>query len=130
MKKEQPKFYALHKDFNDGKIKQYEVLGTVFNDIFTEKGTISKRKFTLFENNKIVPIRTKEQCSKFVRITLMNRFWGNATWEFVAIDWPYRETIEESRPVKIDVYEQLKPNLPLIVDLVWDYIEPKLNKQK
>ena len=60
----------------------------------------------------------------------MNRFWGNATWEFVAIDWPYRETIEESRPVKIDVYEQLKPNLPLIVDLVWDYIEPKLKMLK
>lgn len=126
-----PKFYALQKDFNDGKIKPYDVLTAVFYEILTEKDTIKKKSFCISgENWKPIPVRTKEQCFKFVKDILMYHFWGNATWEYVAIDWPYRDTIKESRPVKIDVYEQLEPNLPLIVDLVWDYIEPKIKKLK
>ena len=129
--KARPKFYAMHKDFNDGQIKPYDVLHTVFNDILTEKDKINKKEFILWDKNyKKNPIRTKEQRAEFVKDKLMHHFWGNATWEFVAIDWPYRKTIEESKPVKIDVYEQLEPNLSLIVDLVWDYLEPKVMKLK
>lgn len=132
MKKERPKFYAMHKDFNDGEMKPYNVLSAVFEDILTPKDRLVSKYFYIIDRNnyKKVKIQTKEQCAEFVKDKLMYHFWGNATWEFVAIDWPYRNTIEKSRPVKIDVYEQLEPNLPLIVDLVWNYIEPKLNKQK
>ena len=110
MKKERPKFYAMHKDFNDGKMKPYDVLSAVFYEILTEKDAIKKKFFNVYdENGHPIPVRTKEQCAKFVKDKLMYHFWGNATWEFVAIDWPYRKTIEESRPVKIDVYEQIEP---------------------
>lgn len=132
MKKERPKFYAMHKDFNDGEMKPYNVLSAVFEDILTPKDRLVSKYFYIIDRNnyKKVKIQTKEQCAEFVKDKLMYHFWGNATWEFVAIDWPYRNTIEESRPVKIDVYEQLEPNLSLIVDLVWDYLEPKVMKLK
>ena len=132
MKKERPKFYAMHKDFNDGEMKPYNVLSAVFEDILTPKDRLVSKYFYIIDRNnyKKVKIQTKEQCAEFVKDKLMYHFWGNATWEFVAIDWPYRNTIEESRPVKIDVYEQLEPNLPIIVDLVWNYLEPKVMKIK
>jgi len=132
MKKERPKFYAMHKDFNDGEMKPYNVLSAVFEDILTPKDRLVSKYFYIIDRNnyKKVKIQTKEQCAEFVKDKLMYHFWGNATWEFVAIDWPYRNTIEESRPVKIDVYEQLEPNLSLIVDLVWNYLEPKVMKIK
>lgn len=130
-KQERPKFYAMHKDFNDGKMKPYDVLPAVFENILTPRGRLVSKYFYIVDRNwKKIKIRTKEQCAAFVKDRLMYHFWGNATWEFVAIDWPYRKTIEESRPVKIDVYEQLEPNLPIIVDLVWNYLEPKVMKLK
>ena len=46
----------------------------------------------------------------------------------IIIDWPHRNTIKDSRPLKVDVYDQLKPNMELIVDLVGNYIEPKIKK--
>lgn len=64
----------------------------------------------------------------YVSSNLMYRFWAKCEWEFVAIDWPHLDMVKDSRPVKIDVYDQLKPNIDLIVDLVWNYIEPKINK--
>ena len=131
MKKERPKFYVIHKDFNDGKVKPYDVLHVVLDPILNSKGGIKNKEFYIYDKNwNRVPVRVKEQLKEFVKDKLMYHFWGNASWEFVAIDWPYRDTIKESRPVKIDVYKQLEPNLPLIVDLVWDYLEPKVNKLK
>ena len=130
-KQERPKFYAMHKDFNDGEMKPYNVLSAVFEDILTPNDRLVSKYFYIVDRNyKKVKIRTKEQCAEYVKDKLMYHFWGNATWEFIAIDWPYRKTIDESRPVKIDVYEQIEPNLSLIVDLVWNYLEPKVAKLK
>ena len=130
-KQERPKFYAMHKDFNDGEMKPYNVLSAVFEDILTPKDRLVSKYFYIVDRNyKKVKIRTKEQCAEYVKDKLMYHFWGNATWEFIAVDWPYRNTVDESRPVKIDVYEQIEPNLSLIVDLVWNYLEPKVAKLK
>ena len=128
-KKERPQFFALYKDFNNGKIKKYDVLNVIFNTIFTERGTFNTRAFHyLDEKWNILPVRTKEQLEEFIKLELRYHFWGKCEWEFIAIDWPNRDTIDESRPVKIDVYEQLEPNISVITDLVWNYIEPKLQK--
>ena len=128
-KKERPQFFALYKDFNNGKIEKYDVLNVIFNTIFTERGTFNTRLFYYFdENMNTSPARTKEQLEKFIKQELRYHFWGKCEWEFVAIDWPHRDTIDESRPVKIDVFEQLEPNISVITDLVWNYIEPKLQK--
>ena len=128
-KKERPHFFAIYKDFNNGKIKKYDVLNVIFNTIFTEKGTFNIRSFHYFDKKcNVLPVRTKEQLEEFIKLELRYHFWGKCEWEFIAIDWPNRDTIDESRPVKIDVYEQLEPNISVITDLVWNYIEPKLQK--
>ena len=128
-KKERPQFFALYKDFNSGKIEKYDVLNVIFNTIFTEKGTFNTRTFHYFDKKcNVLPVRTKEQLEEFIKLELRYHFWGKCEWEFIAIDWPNRDTIDESRPVKIDVYEQLEPNISVITDLVWNYIEPKLQK--
>ena len=128
-KKERPQFFAIYKDFNSGKIEKYDVLHVILNTIFTEKGTFTTRSFHYLDNKcNVLPVRTKEQLEEFIKLELRYHFWGKCEWEFIAIDWPNRDTIDESRPVKIDVYEQLEPNIPVITDLVWNYIEPKLQK--
>ena len=128
-KKERPQFFAIYKDFNNGKIEKYDVLNVIFNTNFTEKGTFNTRSFHYFDKKcNVLPVRTKEQLEEFIKLELRYHFWGKCEWEFIAIDWPNRDTIDESRPVKIDVYEQLEPNISVITDLVWNYIEPKLQK--
>ena len=131
MKKEKPKFYALYKDFNSGRIETIDVLKGVFNEILTERGAISKKHFCIYDNNTYerIPVTTKEQLKELVCMNLMYRFWSKCEWEMIAIDWPYNDTIQKSRPIKIDVYAQLKPNIDIIVDLIWNYIEPKIKKQ-
>ena len=130
MKKiKKPQFFAIYKDFNDGKVKPYDVLNIVFNSILTSSGKITKKDFCIFDKNfKRIDVHTKEQCEKFIEQTLRYYFWAKCEWEIIAIDWPYRDTINESRPIKVDVFDQLKPNIPVITDLVWNYIEPKLQK--
>lgn len=124
-----PQFFALYKNFNNGKIEPYEVLGTIFNSILTSKGTISDKKFYIWNKKwEKVPVRTKNQLQEFIDNQFRYYFWAKCEWEYIALDWPYRDTIDDSRPVKIDVYDQLKPNLPVITDIVWNYIEPKITK--
>ena len=125
-----PQFFALYKDFNSGKMKAFDVLECVFNSILTTKGEIRKKDFYILDDNhwKRVEVRTKEQCERFIDQTFRYHFWAKCEWEFVALDWPYRNTINDSRPIKIDVYDQLEPNLQVITDLVWNYIEPKVTK--
>ena len=128
MKSKRPQFFFMYKEFNDGEMRPYDVLGVIFDNIFTAKGSIRK-DFHIFDKKwNRIPVRTKEQLQKFITDTFRYHFWAKCEWEFIAIDWPYRDTIDESRPVKIDVFDQLKPNIPVITDLVWNYIEPKLTK--
>lgn len=130
MKQQRPKFYAFYKNFSNGKIETIDVLNGIFNEILTLKGTIKKRNFCFYDKDKFafLPVKTKKQLKMYVSSNLMYRFWSKCEWEFVAIDWPHLDMVKDSRPVKIDVYDQLKPNIDLIVDLVWNYIEPKINK--
>lgn len=128
MKTKRPQFFAMYKDFNNGKMKPYDVLGVVFDSILTSKGGIKKDFHTYDKHWNRIPVRTKEQLQKFIEDTFRYCYWAKCEWEFIAIDWPYGDTIDKSRPVKIDVFEQLEPNIPVITDLVWNYIEPKIIK--
>lgn len=129
MKTKRPQFFAMYKDFNDGKMKPNDVLGVIFDEILTSKGTIRNKDFYILDEKwNRVPVRTKEQLQKFIENTFRYHYWAKCEWEFIAIDWPYGDTIEKSRPVKIDVFDQLEPNIPVITDIVWNYIEPKLAK--
>lgn len=126
MKENRPEFYALYKDFNDGKMKSYDVLKSIFNYILTSKNKLNKDFFNYDANWNKIPIKSKKDLMTFLNIKLRYHYWGKCEWEYIAIDWPHRDTIDNSRPVKIDVYEQLKPNLNVITDLVWNYIKDKI----
>lgn len=129
MKTKRPQFFAMYKDFNDGKMKLTDVLHVVLDPILNSKGGIKNKEFYIYDKNwNRVPVRTKEQLEEFIVDKFRYHFWAKCEWEFIAIDWPYRDTIDKSRPVKIDVFDQLEPNIPVITDLVWNYIEPKLQK--
>ena len=128
-KSKRPQFFAMYKEWNRGKIEPYDVLEVVFNSIFTSKGAISTKDFTIFDKDwHRIPVRTKQQLQQFITDTFRYHYWAKCEWEFIAIDWPHSDTIDKSRPVKIDVYDQLEPNIPIITDIVWNYIEPKLSK--
>ena len=132
MKKERPKFYALYKDFNNGELKDYDVLSIIWDDIFTKSGKISKDKFRYLtppeEGWHFEPVTTRDQLKQFLEGKLMNMFWSRCEWEIIACDWPYRDDglIKSARPKKIDVWDQIYPNLDVITDLVWNFIEPKI----
>lgn len=129
MKKKKPEFYVMYKDFNCKRLRPVEVLGVVFDEIFNPKGSINKRRFVIYDSQfHPIPVRTKEQLQKFIEDQFRYRFWANASWEMVLIDWPYGKTINDSNPVKVDLWDLLEPNMSVITDLVWDYIEPKLQK--
>ena len=129
MKTKRPQFFAMYKDFNDGKMKSTDVLHVVLNPILNSKGGIKNKEFYIYDKNwNRVPVRTKEQLKEFITDKFRYHFWAKCEWEFIAIDWPYRDTIDTSRPVKIDVFDQLEPNIPFITDLVWYYLEPKITK--
>ena len=129
MKTKRPQFFAMYKDFNDGKMKPTDVLHVVLDPILNSKGGIKNKEFYIYDKTwNRVPVRTKEQLKEFITDKFRYYFWAKCEWEFIAIDWPYRDTIDTSRPVKIDVFDQLKPNIPFITDLVWYYLEPKITK--
>ena len=128
MKSKRPQFFVMYKEFNDGGMRPYDVLGVIFDNIFTAKGSIRK-DFHIFDKKwNRIPVRTKEQLQQFIESEFRYHFWAKCEWEFIAIDWPHRDTIDASHPVKIDVFDQLEPNIPVITDIVWDYIEPKMTK--
>ena len=129
MKKKRPQFFALYKEFNGGAVKPYEVLHIVFNEMFDDKENIDLKRFVLYDKHfNPIPVRTKKQLLEFTKQSLMSMFWGRAEWELIAIDWPYiSDSISESRPVKIDVWRQLEPNLEHINDLIWNYSKRKIN---
>lgn len=125
MNMEKPHFYAFYKDPNTGKVTSVDVLDYVFRSILTKEGKFDRKKFTVFDRSwKRVPVKSKDELKRLVELELRDMFWCRCEWEVVVCDWPYRDDglIKSARPYKIDVYDQIEPNLPVIVDLVWNYV--------
>ena len=128
-----PQFFAIYKNFNSKEFIAYDVLASLFDEILTPRDRINKKSFYIWEDAgktftfKAIPVTTREQCKDFIERHLMYHFWAKCEWEMICVDWPYREdSIEQNNPVKIDVWDQLKPNIEVITDLVWNYVEPKI----
>lgn len=128
MKKVKPQFFVMCKNFN-GKMESIDVIDRLLSGILNERGSIKKTSFKYYVTlGEYKPVKTKEELRKYIDSELRYNYWGRCEYEFIAVDWPYRDRVEDSHPVKIDVYEQLRPNIPVITDLVWNYIEEKVNK--
>lgn len=110
-------FYILYKDFNDGKMKPYNVMTSLYGCIFTSKNTISKRWKNMYNITDFNSFR------KFVNNHFRYCYWSKCEWEFIAQDWP---SGSNGRDVKVDGYQQLEPNITLISELVWEQIKNKI----
>lgn len=126
MKKRIP-FYVIYKETNTGKMEYYDVMGSLYGSIFNSNGSISKTKFHIWDDKTYErkEIKTKKDLKKFIDSHFMYCYRYKCEWEFIALDWP---TCKEDREVKVDVYHQLKPNIDLITDIVWEQIKDKILK--
>lgn len=120
-------FFVFVKNFNNGVLEQYDIMPTLYRRIYDNRGNISKDFYVYNEDFSKIPVKSKEMLNDFVNSELRYHFWSKCEYEFIVLDWPCRDTIEESRPIKVDVYNQVKPNLPIIVDLLWEEIKDKIN---
>lgn len=127
MKKDYPKFYALYKNFNTGQLERIDVLNVIFTHII-KNNKLNKKDFILYDHTtfKSIPITTKSQLEELLKQLFIYYYWSKCEWEFLVVDWPNKDKVSDSRPEKIDIWYQIKPNLSIITDLVWNYIEPLL----
>lgn len=112
-------YYILIKDFNTGKIEPYNVMPSLYGSIFTSNGRVSKRWLDMYK------VKDKESFRKFVDSHFRYCYWAKCEFEFIASDWP---PTKMERDVKIDGYQQLKPNIDFIVDALWKEFGEKICK--
>ena len=67
--------------------------------------------------------KTTEEFKEFVVRWGRYQFWARCEYEIVLTDWPILKTQK-----KIDVFEQIKMNLDLIVELVMDSVKDIINE--
>lgn len=119
-------FYVMVKNFNTGEIENYDIIPTIYRFMYNDKGNFSTNFIVRDDNFNAIPIKTKDQLAEFVDNTLKYNFWAKCEWEFIVTDWPGREKVDDSRPIKVDVYDQVKPNINIIVDQLWNEIKDLL----
>lgn len=101
-------FNVWYKDFNTGKLVTRNILPEFIEEI--------KKKKT--------PIADKETLKKQITSYGIYHYWAKCEWEFLIVDWPPKgDSISGSHPVKVDVWEQIKGNLDIVVDLVWEALQ-------
>lgn len=124
------KFFVMVKDFSlGGDIQHYDVMPSLYGTIFTSKGKLSKRDFYILDDKtyKRKEIKEKKDLKKFINSHFRYHYWGKCEWEFIVQDWP---THFNSKDIKVDVYEQLKPNIDLITDIVWEQVKDKIEQNE
>ena len=125
LKKKRTSFYVMVKNFNNGKVEPYDVMPSLYGGIFNQNGKLSKSRFFIYDSNwKRKEITTIKDLRKYIDLHFMYCYRGKCEWEFIVSNWPPCEGSE----VKIDAYEQLKPNIDLITSIVWDQIKDKILK--
>lgn len=123
-KKKWTPFYVLYKNFNSKKVEKYNVMVSLYNTIFNTNGSISKSRFYIIDDDyKRKEIKNKQDLKQFIDRHFRYLYWAKCEWEFIVREWP---TCSEEHDEKIDVYTQLKPNIDLIVDIVWEQIKDKI----
>ena len=115
MEKDKPKFYCLYKDFNSKELQPVDVLACIWPKIPKNK----KLKYYDSIKHCEVQVSDKETLKQYLKGEFQYHYWSKCEWEFIVCDWPHRDTIEDSHPIKVDVYDQIKPNLDVITNIVW-----------
>lgn len=122
-------FYVLVKNPNNGKVEPYNIMPIIYNEIYDGKKLSNKFCIYKYEHHPTYHtskfmVNSKELLKEFLTNTLKYYFWAKCEYEFIVTDWPYKnDSIKDNNPVKLDVYEQLIPNIPLLVDLLWNEVK-------
>ena len=107
--KEKPTFNVWYKEFT-GKLVTRDIIPALVQEAQTKQ--------------KKAPIKDKEELKKIIQSYCIYHYWAKCEWEFVIVDWPpKRDSIKDSHPVKVDVWEQIKGNLDVVVNLVWEALK-------
>lgn len=122
-------FFILRKNFNTGEIEQYDIMPKLYSEIFDNEGHVLPN-LSIYGMTKV---DSKEKFFGFVKSHMAYNYWAKCEWEYIAIDWPWRTECDENsdlininRPVKIDAYQQIMPNINIIVDLLWEEVKDEI----
>lgn len=118
-------FYVLYKDINTGEMTPYDVMPSLYNYIYNSDNTISKKKFIIYDDkiSKYRSVKSRNDLKIFILSHFRYSYWAKCEWEFIASDWP---PIRNNKDKKVDVFQQLEPNVDLITDIVWEQIKNKV----
>ena len=137
---ENKEFKVLLMDINKNTYEEYDIL-----PYFRREWNI--RPFGRDEKYKIIPVTTKSQLREWVYAFAKYQFWSRCQYEFLMAQWPFgtHKMSDEIRHyvkanpdankekddiqlcniiikdmVKIDVYEQIRMNIDVIVDILYE----------
>ena len=65
----------------------------------------------------LLQCKTKEEFEEQLNRDLMYYYWSKSEWEVVVYPWCGSMS---NKPIKIDVYDQIKNNWNVFVDYVWE----------
>lgn len=121
-------FYVLIKNVNTGELEHYDIMPTIYKEIYD--GNKLSKNFKVYTKGKLVPVTNKELLKEFIEKELKYHYWSKCEYEFIVIDWPYKgEFIKDNNPIKLDVYSQIVNNIPILVNLLWNEIKPFIEKE-
>lgn len=120
--KNPPKFYAFYHSFNGDELKPYNIITeSLIKDMVKNVG----KKYYDLDTSKYDVLDSKKKFMRLLEHELMYRYWSKCEWEFICSNWTGKDFEQ-----KVDVYDQLKPNLEVIADLLinalcinWDEIK-------
>lgn len=98
-------FFVLEFEWNSRKVTHVDIL-----PLFRKEWEGRE-----FDRQKVKSVSDLEEW-----ITRIARyyFWSKCEWEFMVGPWPYREDFPGDELQKIDVYFQIKENIPVIAKLL------------
>ena len=128
-KKELKKFYVLNWDFNSDNIYHYDVLPYLRNRYEEQvKSWKNKQKSKRFQNSIEKGFITEHDIEKyykapenwnelrdFIDNESRHQFWARCEYEMICHGWPVKDN-----DYKIDIYEQIKMNLDIITDILYN----------
>lgn len=94
------KFNVLIWDFNQDKLKYYDVLPYLRREIVEQN------------NNKKL---TRENLKKLIEGASRYQFWARCEYEMILHGWPVRRN-----DYKLDVHEQIMMNIDVVTDILWE----------
>lgn len=120
--KKLPEFYAFYHRFGDAELRAINVID---ERLIKEIDKSVFKKYYDFKNSKYDILDTREKFIEKLKHEFMYRYWGKCEWEFICSNWTGKDFTQ-----KVDVYEQIKPNIPVIADLIINAMQIEFNKPK